>query len=298
MAEFQTFPIVLNQSNLTNATTNATFTYKLPGNSSSFKKADVCISQINMYNNMFNINAQLYNNNTFSIIFPITSGGVDSTYTLNISIPNGYFNNNDINNFVQQQMIAQGLYLTKSGQNVYFWSIQDNANEYATQINEFSVPLLSTYAAAGYSLPSSGQWSGTGLPMTNAYTPRTVIANNGFSAVVGFTPGTYPTPAQTATYSKISDFTPQISPVQSLNVHCSLVNSVYTVPPDYIANINPNSVQYGKLYTYQPSNYQWLTIPDQTVSAITIYFTDQNNNGIVLNDPNTTICLLIRIKTN
>ena len=292
----KTYPIVLNQSNITNTVSNAYFSYKLPGAISTFKKTEIAIAQINMYNSIFNINQQLYNNNSFSIIFPISTAGTDTTYTLVINLPNSYMAYSDINSYVQQQMISQGLFLIKGGSNVYFWNIQSNPTLYAAQINEFSVPLTTTYAAGGYTLPSSGKWSGIGtsLPVTNAYTPQTVISNNGFQQLVGLNAATYPATQQTSTYSVSSTFTPEIAPVQSLNVHCSLTNSPFTIPPDYIGSIIPNSVSFGALYTFQPTNYEWISIPDQTVGLITVYFTDQNNNSIIIQDPNPTISLLIK----
>lgn len=282
-------PIVLNQSNLTNTVTNATFSYKLPGTSSTFKDAELAIGQINIYNSIFNINGPVYNNNTFSIIFPTAA----TTYTLNITLPNSYMNYNDINNYVQQQMISAGLYLINGSTNVYFWNIQANPTLYSCQINEFSVPTT----LGSYTRPSTGIYSsgGTGLP-TTAYTPQTVIANNGFKTLVGLSNGTYPPAQQTTTYSISSTTIPQINPVQSLNVHCSLCNSIITIPPDYIGNINPASVAYGALLSYQPSSYQWLSIPDQTVSQITVYFTDQYNNPVYINDSSTTISLLVKVK--
>lgn len=295
---YKTYPIVLNRDNLTNTVTNATFSFRFPGTVSTFKNAEVAISQINMYNSIFNINQQVYNNNSFSIIFPVSSGGVDSTYTLNISLPNSYMDYDAINAYVQQQMITEGLYLIKGGSNFYFWNIQSNPTLYSSQINEFSVPLVSTYAAAGYTLPATGKWSGVGssLPVTNAYTPQTTITNNNFKLILGLNAGTYPPVQQATTYSVSSTYTPTINPVQSLNVHCSLTNSPLTIPPDYIGNFNPNNVEFGSLFSYQPSTYEWISIPDQTVGQITVYFTDQSNNAVYINDPTTTIALFIRWK--
>ena len=279
------YPIVLNSNNLTNTTTNATFQYNMPGSSGTFKNCEVCIGQINMYNSIFNINASLYNNNTFSIVFPTST----TPYTLNIVLPNSYMNYSDINAYVQQQMINIGAYLISGSTNVYFWNIQANPTLYSGQINEFPVALGS------YTKPSSGIYSGTGLPAT-AYTPYTVINNNGFKSIIGLNAGNYPSSLQTTTYSVSSSFTPQISPVQSLNVHCSLVNNKLTIPPDYIGNFNPNSVAFGALFTYLPQQQQWVTINDQTTSQITVYFTDQNNLPVYINDPTTTICLFIKQK--
>jgi hypothetical protein len=283
------FPIVLNQSNLSNTTTNASFTYQLPGGASTFKNCEVCISQINMYNSIFNINQQLYNNNTFSIIFPTAA----TTYTLNITLPNSNMSTSDINSYVQQQMINAGAYLVNGSTNVYFWNIQENPTLYSTQINEFSVPT----ALGSYTRPATGIYSatGTGLPAT-AYTPQTVITSNGFRSLVGLAAGTYPSVQQTSTYSVSSTFTPQINPVQSLNVHCSLVSNKYCIPPDYIGNFNPNGVNFGQLFSYVPTSEQWVDINDQTIAQINVYFTDQNNNTVYINDPTTTICLLIKQK--
>jgi hypothetical protein len=282
----RTYPIVLNSSNLVANGRNDTFKYNFPSGA-TFKNAFVSIMQINMYNSIFNINGSLYNNNSFSIIFPTAS----TTYTLNVTLPNSYMAYSDINSYVQSLMIAQGLYLINGSTNVYFWNIQANPTLYSAQINEFSVPTI----VGTYTRPSSGVYSlgGTGLP-TTAYTPQTVIPNTNFTTLVGLNAGTYPSSQQTTTYSVSSTFTPQISPVQSLNVHCSLVNSKYTSPPDYLGNFNPNNVSFGLLCQYQPTNYQYLSIQNQTTGQVTIYFTDQNNNIVYINDPTTTISLLIK----
>ena len=283
---FKYFPIVLNQNNITDPY-NSRFTYVLNGQASLFKNSDIALTKINIYNSIFNINGPLYNNNTFSIIFPTAS----TTYTLNITLPTNNLAYADINNFVEQQMISAGLYLVNGSQNVYFWSIQSNPTAYACQINEFGIPT----SVGSYTLPPTGIYSstGTGLP-ANAYTPQTVISNNNFQSIVGLTNGTYPSTHQTATYSVISNITPEINPVMSLNVHCSLINSPYSNPPDYLDNIDPNQVGYGQLLSYQPTNFNLISIPDQTISYVTIYFTDQNNNSVQIPDASTTISLTIR----
>lgn len=282
------FPIVLNQSNLSNSVTNASFTYQFPGGSGTFKNCEVCISQINMYNSIFNINQQLYDNNTFSIIFPTGS----TTTTLNIVLPDSNMTIPSINSFVQQAMIDAGAYLIDGSENVYFWSIQENPTLYSAQINEFSVPT----SIGSYTRPSTGIYSGLSSLPTTAYTTQTVITANGFRSLIGLSAGTYPSVQQTATYSISSQFTPQLNPVQSLNVHCSLVNNKYCIPSDYIGNFNPNGVNFGVLFSYVPTSEQWIDITDQTVAQINVYFTDQNNNIVYINDPTTTICLLIKQK--
>lgn len=281
------YPVVLSSSNITDTSTNASLQYNLPGSSSKFKNAQVSIGQVNVFNSIFNINKQLYNNNSFSIIFPTGS----TTYTLNIDIVNSYMSNSDLNSYVQQKMIDAGAYLINGSTNVYFWQIQSNPTLYSTQINEFPVPT----SLGTYTRPSTGLYSltGTGLP-TTSYTPQTVITSNNFGKLIGLLPNTYPSVQQSSTYSVSSIFTPIIQPCTSLNIHCSLVNSKFSVPSDIIGNVNLNTVPFGGLITYQPTNYQWLSIADQTVNSINLYLTDQDNNKVVLQDPTVSIILLIK----
>lgn len=289
---YKYYPINLGQANITDAY-NTRFQYNLMGTTATFKDADIALTKVNIYNSIFNINSSLYNNNTFSIIFPCGTSGIapQTTYTLNIVLPNSNMAYEDINYFVEQAMITAGLYLINGSNNVYFWSIQSNPTTYSCQINEFSVNNTGSYT-----LPPTGVYSagGAGLPPTNNYTPQTVISNNGFTTIVGLNPATYPATPQTATYSITSTFTPEINPVQSLNVHCSLVNSPYSNPPDYVDNIDPNQVQYGALLSYMPPQLNWITVPNQTISALVVYFTDQNNNPVQIPDPSTRISLTIR----
>ncbi len=282
-------PITLNQTNLSNTTTGSQFTYRFPGGgSATFENAQLALTGLNLYNNVRNINQAAYNNNTFSIIFPTAA----TTYTLVVTLPDSRMSYSDINSYVQGLMITAGLYLVNGANNVYFWSIQENPSLYACQINEFPVPT----AVGTYTAPPTGIYSGsgTGLPAT-AYTTQTVIpSTNNFGLLVGLTAATYPAAQQTAQYSISSTFTPQINPVQSLNVHCSLVSNNYTNPPDFLSNINPNAVAYGELFSFQPSTYQWISIPNQIVGQVTIYFTDQLNNLVYFQDSNVTISLSIR----
>lgn len=281
--------IFINSNSLVNNGYNNTYQYNIPGGALTFKDAEIAIAKINIFYSWFNIDSQLYNNNTFSIIFPTAS----TTQTLNITLPNGYLSYSDINSYVQSQMISAGLYfLDASGNYVFFWEIQENSSTYSAQIN-----MASVYTAlpVGYSYATTGTYSSAGgLPAT-AYTPQTVInSTSNFNNIVGINAGTYPAAQTISDNSKSSDYTPQVSPVQSLSVLCSLVSCKYMQPPNVCFNISTQNIPFGGLISTSPSEYNYLTIPDQSVSNITFQFLDQNYNIVRIQDPNILIQINIR----
>jgi hypothetical protein len=287
MSKYSVESIFINSNSLVNNGYNNTYQYNIPGGGMTFKDAEIAIAKINIFYSWFNINSTLYNNNTFSIIFPTAS----TTQTLNITLPDGYMSYSDINSYVQSQMITAGLYLKDaSGNYIFFWEIQENATLYSAQINQASVPTT----IGSYSYASSGTYSTSGgLPAT-AYTPQTVITSNNFTNLVGLSAGTYPVAQTVSDNSQVSTYTPQISPVQSLSVLCSLVNTKYMNPPNVCFNISNGNVPFGSLISIEPSEYNYLTIPDQSTSNIQFQFLDQNYNIVQIKDPNVLIQINIR----
>lgn len=276
----QVFPLVINGSNYVSSSAS-TFRYSFPVGAVKFENAKVAVGSINIFKSWRNITSS-YNNNSYSIIFPTSTG----TTTITITMPDGFYEIADINTYLQQIFVQHGLYLiNSSGQYVYYAEFTTNSNYYSVQFNAYPVP---TSLPTGYTAPSN--WPG--YPTTST-TPQLVVPSTSFQKIIGFNAGTYPSPTQSTTYSKLSDFTPQVSPIQSLTLTCNLLNNKYSNPRTVLYNFSGSSATYGSLISTQPYFPQFCNVQDGLYPYIEISFVDQNFNPITLLDTNLTVLLLI-----
>lgn len=284
------YTLVLNSSNVAGST-NTQFKYDFLGGNFVSKDMEMCVSQVTMPYSFFNIST-FYNNQNFSLRFPVGA----TTYTLPIILPAGFYSVSDINSYIQNQCIANGLYLINAtNQYVYFFTMATNVTYYTTQTLYFPVPTLSTYAGLGYTLPLTGQWSGTGLPTTANQIPQLILpALGGINTIIGYVAGTFPTsPTSSVNVSVLGTVTPVGSTVNSIVGRVSFLRNNVTVPSDILDSWNINTT-FGSNITYDPSFEKWITITDGTYSNFILQLVDQNLNIIYANDPNVSISLLIR----
>jgi hypothetical protein len=272
------FPLVLNNTNLIPSIYNNVYRYTPPTGAFTFKKGSkVGIGSISIFYSWFNF-SDIYGNNSFSIIF--------SGYgTLAINIGNQSLSISDLNSYVQQQMIQANLYLVNSsGENVYYFEIIENAANYSVQVNLFPVPSV---------LPVG--WTNPGLPLSG-FCPQFVVPSTNFQQVVGFTAGTYGSATSTVTESYTSSFTPQVSPVQSIQVGCSLLRNFYNSNPTILYSFTSAGTQFGSLIQTSPNFPQFSPIYPGNYTYIDVTLYDQNGNAISINDTNLTILLLLKVK--
>lgn len=277
----QLFPIIINGQNVVSGSNNNTFRYSFPAGSVRFENSKVAIASINMYYSWFNITSA-YGNNTFSYVFPTLAGSTQ----INLTIPDGNYTIGDLNNYLQASFIEEGFYLVDGdGNYIYYLEIVENPTFYAIQLNSYPVP---TSLPSGYSNPASMTF-----PATTA-TPQLIVNDNPFTSVIGFNNGTYPSVFQTITYSKTSDFVPQVSPVQSLILTSNLVNNRYSNPSTVLYSFSPAGVSFGSLIQSSPAELSFIDIQDGNYSDFTIQFLDQEFNQLVVNDANIVVQLLIQ----
>ena len=286
------FTLVINNSNLSNPNTNGTYTYNFIGG--GFKVEDdmeVMLSSAQIPYSIFNITSA-YGNNKITLSFPTGSGGGVYT-TFNITIPDGFYTIEDFNTFMQQHAIMNGLYLIDAtGNNVYYFDFSVNKTYYAIQIVLFTVPLA---LPTGWSAPPN--WIGFST-YPNARTPHIHIPVN-LNNYLGFTAGQYPpTLPRINPYSVLSDKKPPIaSTVNSIIIHCSLVNNPVVSPSDILDAFQIQDATFGQNINYQPSVEKYVKLTKGSYSSMVITLTDQNNNTIYLNDPNILLTLLFRKKS-
>jgi hypothetical protein len=286
MAEEDTgtvFPLIINSAGAISTPYNNKFRYTFPAGSVQFNNAKVALETINMYYSWFNIMSVL-NNNTYQIIHPTLAGST----TVTITMPDGYYSLQSINSYLQQQLISAGLYLVDaSGNYVYYVEFIENATYYSIQFNSYPVP---TSLPSGYSNPA-----GMTFP-TTLKTPQLVVPANDFTKIIGFSTGTYPSVIQTTNYSVLSDLVPQVSPVQSVILACTLLNNKYSNPQTVLYSFTPAGVGFGGLIQTKPGFPSWIDVQNGSYNTFDISFLDQDFNDLPIRDTNLVVQLLIKQK--
>ncbi len=287
------FTLVLNSSNVSNRNTNATFQYNfIGGNFTVEEGTEAMISSAQIPYSIFNITS-VYNNNRLLIGFP--TGASTNTYTtFNLLFPDGFYTIDDIRNFIQQYCITNGLYLiNQAGDFVYYIDVQQNATYYANQILLYTVPRS---LPTGWTQPSN--WIGYST-FTSDRTPFVDFPiNNKFNEYMGFNNGVYPpgatTTGNTTNYSVLSNRVPIGSYVNSIIVHCSLVNNSVVSPSDIIDAFQITNTTFGANINYAPSIEKYVKLTKGNYSSMIVYLTDQNNAPITLLDPNVLITIIFK----
>lgn len=273
------FPLVINGTNLVPSSFNNTYRYTPPSGAFTFPKhTRIGVGKISLFYSWYNFRDD-YNNNSFSISF--SGYGI-----LNINIGNQTLSVPDLNSYVQQQMIQAGLYLVNSsGENVYYFEILENAAAYSIQVNVFPVPsVLPVGWTNGGSLPLSG------------FCPQLIVPSTNFQNSIGYAAGSYPTSAiETTTQSFLSTSTPQLSPIQSIQMTCSLLRNYYNNNPKVLYSFTSAGTTFGSLIDTAPNYAQFTTVLPGFYSFIEVSFIDQDGNPVPINDTNLTVLLLIQV---
>ena len=274
--------IVINSSNYVANSTNV-FSYTLPQTVKLTNKSKIAVASLSVYNSTFNITAAR-GNNTVTFTFP-SSTPVTKTYT----ISDGYYSASDLNYWLQSKMYSDNLYVTSnSGTNViYFFEIVQNSVQYAIQLNSYYLPTSANATTLGYSQPSGATWS---YPTANA-TPQLQF-NKSFGSLLGFSAQTFPSTAASTNQSKVSEITPNISPVDSYILTCNMVHSRYSIPSNYLFSL-PLTGALGSLIPYNSSSLVWNDIAPNIYSSIVVSFFDQLFNRLELKDKEIVLALAI-----
>ena len=281
------YNLLLNSSNVTN-TDNTTYQYNFINGSFNIEEgAEICISQIVIPYSFFNLNKGLYNNTNFQ--FSTFINGTTTNYSL--IIPNGFYLTTDINNYLEQYFIANGLYCTdnSTGNLVFFIYLYTNVTYYA---NQFIVSPIIPSSTTGYTFPSN-YINTTGVI---GYTPKIIFpTTGGLNSILGFTAGTYPSTQSTTTkLNFLSNTTPNASPINSIVVRTNLCNNDCASPSDILDTLSLSGASFGSNITYTPSYEKWINCSYGTFNTFFVYFQDQNLNRIQAQDSNVLISLLLR----
>jgi len=282
--------IIINSSNYDSV--NNRFIYRFPTSQRLINK-QVTLSGISIYNSFFNISASNYGNNTITFNFPTTTGYLPFTFTF----PDSYMSISDMNYYIQQQCIANLLYVTNaSGNYVYFFEIVANSVRYASQMNFYLVPTSADATTKSWTKPTGATWS---FPTTSR-TPY-VVFNTAFGNLLGFSGGTYPTAGSggtTTLTNLISPYAPNISIVNSLILTCNLVNNFGVSNPVDLFYSLPLTVGFGSLITINSQNALYTDVASNDYQYIEIRLYDQNMSSVPLLDTDVLIMLCIKDKND
>jgi hypothetical protein len=282
--------LILNSSNIVEGTNNSVLSYEFMGGNINLKKGQkLALASLQMYYSTFNITAA-NRNNSFSYKWV---NGTDYVVT----VPDGFYDISTLNNFLHFAMVQNKHYLENSiGDYVYLMTLGINPTRYAAELNCFGIS--STLATTnGWTLPAGATWS---IP-ANFIVPELIVGTNNFGLVIGFATGTYPnativagvqTPAYTTDQQFLSTFVPQVTPVSSFILTCSLINNNYAVPNNLIFSFTPQG-NIGEQFTVAPNQYVFIDILPAQYSRFQVSFIDQNYRPVSIQDPNMTIQLVI-----
>lgn len=321
------YTIVLTENDIVSADNNS-LEYTLPPGT-HFEKASIALASVHMYYSWNNISSSL-GNNTMTITIPplvnnaagelVNENAVEQTLT--ITFPDGMYDFQDLEYFLQQTFINQKLYLidNTTGENVYFFQLQINPTRYACQINLWAMPThldTSKYAEppggfAGVSMfpaaftaadgavvyPVLGYNVGTSLLSKTIGAPFTVSApgySTQASASWAASPANYCTTAYPAgAISFLSQKVPDIQPNNVIFLNCNLLSNRYAqINTAFLAAI-PADVGFGELITVQPPSYAFMHLNAGYASKLRFYFTTKTNAPIAIKDSNMVITLIIK----
>ena len=286
--------LILNSGNIVEGTNNSVLSYEFSGGNINLKKGQkVALANLQMYYSTFNITQQ-YTNNTFGYVW------VDGII-YDVNIPDGFYNIATLNNYLHFTMVQNKHYLlTATGDNVYFMTLGTNPTLYAVEVNIFGLDVALATANT-WTLPAGATWV---IP-NNFILPELFVPANNFRLVIGFDAGIYPNssilgvpPAQVQNPAYVGDLqflstsTPQVSPLSSFILTCSLINNNYAVPNNLIYSFAPQG-NIGDQFTVAPNQYVFIDVLPAQYSRFQVSFIDQDLRPVAIQDGNMIIQLLI-----
>lgn len=284
--------LILNQTNVVPNTNNTIMEYSFPGGGIQLKEGQqVALGSITMYNSTPNISS-VYVNDSFQYIW------IDGTVNV-VSIIAGFYEISDLNNYLHQVMLNNGHYLIENSTGNFVWFLTMAVNASTYKIDVVSYRMNTTLFPIGttsgtYKIPTTPTptWSNPVAPGTY---PRLTVLNNNFQSVIGFAAGTYPA-AGIPTVPNItvsSTLIPQVSPLSAYTVKCNLVNNAYSIPNNLLYSFPPANA-FGSQFIVAPNQYSFIDVAPGYYNVFRVEFTDQNNRGVVILDPNITVLIIIK----
>jgi len=230
-------------------------------------------------------------NNTFTYTWYVNGVPTDTLITL----PDGYYTVDFVNQFIESQLVAaKRYYIDADGKNVYPIRLASNATYYKLQFELSSqVKDAVELASLGYTLPAgvtTENYDPTGR------SPIVKIQTEGFSKWSGFSIqdiGGIVNPVNPAYYLGDLQF-PTVDPVSSVNITTNLIENTLQLNKNLTTFIP--TVSYGEYIKIEPVNSYWQDVTKYTYDRVTIQFEDQAGDLLKVLDNDIVVLLLIREK--
>jgi len=275
--------LILSQSNIVNGSNNSVLDFQFPGGGVNIKAGTtVALSSITLFYSTPNISVS-YQNNSFYYKW------IDNV-SYSVNIPDGFYEISNLNDFLHQTMLNNKHYLTEISTGKYVWFLTLAVNQSTYKIDLVSYPMrLTDYPAVSYAVPAFSGWE---VPATNK-NPQLVVTANAFRDIIGFSAGTFPA-SNTVAVTTVTSSTaiPQVSPLSSYLLKCSLVNNNFSIPNSLIYSFPPAG-NFGAQFVVAPNQMSFIDCQVGHYNSLSVSITDQNDRGVVLLDPNLTILLVI-----
>lgn len=282
--------ITLNSSNIIPFSNNSKFEYSFSSSVNLINKT-VGVQSISIYYSWYNINASLYNNHRFQYKWFDANGELNDIFT--IIIPDGNYDITALNLFIQASMTGNGHYTTYGGEKQFYISIIDNPTYYSFQITFTPMYSADQISQNNPVLRGSNTWAFPSTPTT----PQLIVNSTGnFGKIIGFSAGVYPDTPQSIKTRINSNQTPEISPITSIIVRCSLVKNSFSIPNDILYTFSQGSSSFGDLIEIKPSYLSTSNITNGSYNSFTLQLFDQNYKPINIIDNQILITLVIQDK--
>jgi hypothetical protein len=287
--------IFLNVNNIIEGSKNSRLNYKFANQLILKKNCKIALKSLNMYYSWFNINSNLYQNNTFQYKWWDENG--DLTVVVDVVIPDGNYSVSTLNEYLRKVMYSNKHYLKleKTGSpgefdDVYFIELTDNETFYKFQVNLGYMPDSTSYNTIyGYTQPTGATWS---LPDTGSPPQIIFPSSNNFYKLLGFTPNTYPLTVTNSSVRLLGDIVPQIDPVSTILMTCNMVTNEYTVPDNLLYSF-VNTSAFGSSLRSEPSILSFSNVNAGSYTGCQIQFYDQDYRPMEILDPQMTITLIL-----
>ena len=290
--------VVITKANCVNLNNgNNTFVYNFPHPVRFEKGEQVALESVSINYSWENVNSDVHNNNSFQYDWIV--GGATTTNT--VTIPNGLWELEDINAYLQYLFILRGQYLVNaSGQNVFYAEFVVNSNQHAFQLNTYPVP---TSLPSGFTAPSADTATGAvawlGYPSTT-YNPNVkMVSGNNFYQLIGFS-STFESGTNSGNGTNLSFLStspPEIHPNQNIFIALQNIDNPYANPTSIIHNLVADGA-FGTQVVDRPSEFAYQKLTRGQYSSLRLQILGSDLKPLKIEDPDTVIVLLIKGQGN
>lgn len=256
--------------------------------------AKISIESFQMYNSFYNITSEFGNN---KIIYKWIDG---TSYTF--TIPDGFYDVSALNYFVQQQCLANDLYILSADKTntLFFHEFISDTTLYKHKINTTYFPNQTLFNSLGYHFPtdSTASWITWLQTSTRWSVNRNIqIDIGGLYSYFGMTSSDTLFP-RTSDYSTAKNYyyesttTPELLKINSLSLMCNLIDSKYNIESQFLSSVRINAI-FGDMISLTNQGQNKYTIKQGNATELSIRILDESYQQFTIVDTNMTITLII-----